>query len=221
MTILVQIVTTLVMSVLDQLTTVPYVMESENSLPMLMVLQMNVSVHPTIMNQKMTELAMNVVLLVLNVQFQLLTVTHAQLIEFKDLNQTAHAQMDNTKTDQDIVKIVHTDVKHVMEVPTIVMEKNVLTKPELWMNVSVYLDTMKLKAKPNVLYAKTSVKLALSLLINVILVLKEELMKSQNVHAQLEHMKMEKKFVKIVVMLVKLVKDLPMIVPNVPMITDP
>jgi len=87
-------VTILVMNVLEPLKTVPNVLESENSLPIMnLILQMNVSAHPTIMKH-WTELAMNVILNVQNVQPLLRIVTHAQLIESKKLNQNAHTQME-------------------------------------------------------------------------------------------------------------------------------
>jgi len=181
---------------------------------------MNVSVHPTIMKTKMMELVMNVLLLVKNAQFQQIIVMIVQLIESKELNQTAHAQLDNSKTRKVFVKIVHTDVIHVMEILIIVMEKNVLTKPELWTNVSVFPDTLKLLVKSNVKNVKTSVKHVQPLPTNVMNVLKEELILLQNAHAHPDNGKIQKKFAKIVIINVKNVKVQLIPVPNVPMQTD-
>lgn len=63
---------------------------------MMLIPLMNVFAHPTISKTQTLYFVMNVTLLVLNVHFHLLIVTHVLLIENKELNQTAHAQVINS-----------------------------------------------------------------------------------------------------------------------------
>jgi len=162
MIILVQIVTTNVTNVLEQLKTVLFVQESENSLStQKMMLITNVSVHPTIIREKM-ELVTNVTLNVMNVQELPQIVMSVLMIESKILNQTAHAQVINMKELMDSVKNVHSDVMNVLEQLILVME-NVLMKQDSWMNATVNQDGMKLTSKQNVYLVKHSVTLVLVL----------------------------------------------------------
>lgn len=98
---------------------------------------MNVFAHPTISKTQTLYYVNHVPLLVKNVQFLLIIVTHALLKESKVLNQHAHAQVTNMKELMDIVTNVHSDVVNVTEMLILVMVKNVLTKQELWMIVIV------------------------------------------------------------------------------------
>jgi hypothetical protein len=110
---LVENVTTDVTNVKEQLKTVQFVLESENSLSTLkQIFQTNVSVHPTF-SKVMMEVAKNVILNVLNVPVLMIIVTLVLMTESKELNQTAHAQVINLKMLKDIVKNVHIDVQNV------------------------------------------------------------------------------------------------------------
>lgn len=159
---LVQTVTINVTNVKVGQQTVFLVQDSENSLStQKMILKTNVSVHPTIMREKM-DFVMNVTLNVMNVQELPQIVMSVLMIESKIVNQTAHAQVINMKELMDSVKNVHSDVMNVLEQKILVME-NVLMKPDSWMNAIVNQDIMKLTSKQNVYLVKHSVTLVLVL----------------------------------------------------------
>jgi len=105
--ILVQNVTTDVKNVLIHTTIVPYVLMIEYSLSTKKkIFQTNVFALPTF-SKELTEVAKNVTPDVLNAQYHMIIVTPVPTKEYKVLNQTAHAQVINTRQLMDIVMNVH------------------------------------------------------------------------------------------------------------------
>lgn len=123
-------VTTDVKNVKVLTTIVLYVLMTEYSLSTKkMIFQTNVFALP-INSKEQMEVAKNVTTDVLNAQLHGIIVTPVPTKEYKILNQTAHAQVINTRQLMDIVPNVHSGAVNVKEPLTLVMVKNVLTRQE-------------------------------------------------------------------------------------------
>lgn len=119
------------------------------------------------------ELVENVEHNVKNVQLIQIIVIHATAVELQEVNQLAHAHLENTKTQLVGAKIVHSDVSYVLEPQMHVM--NVQMSIELCPIVSVQLDTGKMELKLNVKLVIPNVLNVQDQLIIVILALGIEL----------------------------------------------